>query len=230
MTGPTLASVDRDEALTEALATLCGPTRAELLRGAALGGAAMVAALITPDEAAAARLDDTAILNFGLRFERLQARFYTETEQVGTVATMSDRKAAWARTLGAHERAHVKIIKKVLGRNAEGPARFDFGGDTESEDVFTRTAVALEDLTVGLLTGALPLVNNKGLKAAFFSLLTVEARHAAWARNIVGTTPAPAAFDKPRTIRAVAGVIDDTHYVTRAPKTVAAGRRPRFTG
>jgi hypothetical protein len=230
MTGPTLATVDRDEVLSEALATLCGPTRAELLRGAALGGAAMVAALLTPDEAAAARLDDTAILNFGLRFERLQATFYTETEQIGTVAKMSDRKAAWARTLGAHERAHVKILKQVLGRKAEGRASFDFGGDTESEDVFTRTAVALEDLTVGLLTGALPLVKDKALKSAFFGLLTVEARHAAWARHIVGTTPAPAAFDKPRTIRAVDAAIDETHYVTRAPRTVARGQRPRFTG
>src|SRR5207253_774346 len=73
MTPPTLGSVDCDEALTEAVATLCGWTRAELLRGAALGGAAMVAALAAPTEAAAARLDDTAILNFGLRFERLQS-------------------------------------------------------------------------------------------------------------------------------------------------------------
>jgi hypothetical protein len=230
MTRLTLASVDPDEALTDAVATLCGPTRAELLRGAALGGAAMIAALAAPEPATAARLDDTAILNFGLRFERLQATLYTETEQVGTVAKMSDRKAVWARTLGAHERAHVKILKTVLGRKAEGSPKFDFGGDTESEDVFVRTAVALEDLTVGLLTGALPLVDDKGLRAAFFGLLTVEARHAAWARNIVGTNPAPAAFDKPRTIRSVQGAIARTHYVAAEPKTVAKGRRPRFTG
>jgi Ferritin-like domain len=230
MTGPTLDSVDRDESLTDALAALCGPTRAELLRRAALGGAAMLAALAAPSAAAAAKLDDTAILNFGLRFERLQATFYTEAEQVGTVASMSDRKAEWARTLGAHERAHVKIIKKVLGRKAEGPAKFDFGGDTESAGTFTRTAVAMEDLTVALLTGALPLVKDKGIMAAFFGLLTVEARHAAWARNIVGTTPAPAAFDQPRTILAVQRTIDRTHFVAEAPKMVARGQRPRFTG
>lgn len=230
MTPPTLASVDRDDALTDAVATLCGPTRAELLRGAALGGAAMLAALAAPDEAAAAKLDDTAILNFGLRFERLQSTFYTETEELGTVAKMSERKAVWARTLGAHERAHVKIIKEVLGRKAEGRPKFDFGGDTESEDGFTRTAVAMEDLTVGLLTGVLPLVKHKALTAAFFTLLTVEARHAAWARHIVGTTPVKAAFDEPRTIRSVQGAIARTRFITQEPKTMTAGQRPRFTG
>jgi hypothetical protein len=88
----------------------------------------------------------------------------------------------------------------------------------------------MEDLTVGLLTGALPLVEDKGVRAAFFGLLTVEARHAAWARHIVGTTPAPAAFDTPRTIHSVAGAIARTHFVTGEPKTVAAGQRPRYTG
>jgi hypothetical protein len=230
MTRSTLASVDRDEALTEALAGMCGWTRAELLRGAALGGGAMIAALANPAGADAAQLDDTAILNFALRFERLQATFYTEAEQLGTVAKMSERKSGWARTLGAHERAHVEIIKKVLGPKAEGRPKFDFGGDTESADDFTRTAVAMEDLTVALLTGALPRVKNNGITAAFFSLLTVEARHAAWARHIVNTTPAADAFDTPRTIHSVQGAINRTHFVARAPKMVSKGQRPRFTG
>jgi hypothetical protein len=88
----------------------------------------------------------------------------------------------------------------------------------------------MEDLTVALLTGALPRVKDKGITAAFFSLLTVEARHAAWARHIVGTTPAADAFDTPRTIHSVQGAIDRTHFVARAPKMVSKGQRPRFTG
>lgn len=229
MTRPTLASVDRDEALTDAVAALCGPTRAELLRATALGGAAMLAALAHPAPAAAAKLNDTAILNFGLRFERLQASFYTETEQLGTVDDMKDAKQEWARTLGAHERAHVKIIRNVLGRKAEGRPAFDFGDDTGTEDRFTRTAVAFEDLTVALLTGVMPLIKDRKLAAAFFSLLTVEARHAAWARNLTGATPAPDAFDKPRTVESVQGAIARTRFITREPRTVSR-RRPRFTG
>jgi len=230
MTTATLAGLDRDGALTDAVATLCGSTRAGFLRTAAVGGAAMLSALAAPEKAAAAKIDDTAILNFGLRFERLQASFYTETEQLGTIARMTAAKREWARTLGAHERAHVRIIKSVLGERAEGRPRFDFGDNTETDEAFTRTAVAMEDLTVALLTGVMPLVEDRQLVSAFFGLLTVEARHAAWARNIAGATPAPDAFDRPRTLRSVENVIDRTRFITREPRTVAARRRPRFTG
>ena len=230
MTGSTLSSIDRDAALSDALAQLCGPTRAELLRGAAFGGAAMLGALARPSVAAADQLDDTAILNFGLRFERLQATFYTEAEQVGTVAAMSDRKAEWARVLGAHERAHVKIIKSVLGNKAEGRPKFDFGGDTESDGAFTRTAVAMEDLTVALLTGITPRMDDPALVAALFGLLTVEARHAAWARSIVRTTPAANAFDEPRSLDGVRALVGDTNFIATTPRVRRRRRRPRMTG
>jgi ferritin-like protein len=226
---PTLGDVDRDGALGEALAAVCGETRAGFLRGAALGGAAMLAALAAP-AAAPARLGDVGILNFGLRFERLQATFYTQAEEIGTIATMPAARELWARTLGAHERAHVRIFKKILGPRAEGAPTFDFGSANETDANFTRTAVAMEDLTVALLGGLTPVVEDRGLVAALFGLLTVEARHAAWARHIAGTTPAPDAFDRPRTLASVSGAVARTHFVVDAPKTTAARRRPRFTG
>ena len=228
MTDVTLADVDRDEALTEAIAGLCGDTRAGFLRTAALGGAAMLAALATPREAAAA-VTDTSILQFGLRFERLQATFYTQADEMGTIARMSERKRLWARTLGAHERAHVKIIKSVLGPKAEGRPFFDFGKANETDEAFTRTAVAMEDLTVALLTGVTPKVKNRDLTAALFGLLTVEARHAAWARSIVGATPVPVAFDKPRSLHSVNGAVARTRFIVQRPK-MDAQRSPGFTG
>jgi hypothetical protein len=227
MSAPTLESVDRDGALTEAIAGLCGSTRAEFLRTTALGGAAMLAALAAPAEAA--DRGDVDILNFGLRFERLQATFYTQAEEIGTIATMAAAKRTWAETLGAHERAHVKIIKSVLGPKAEGRPTFDFGDANESDQAFTRTAVAMEDLTVALLTGVTPTVHDRGLVAALFGLLTVEARHAAWARHLAGTTPAPDAFDEPKTLHQVQGVIARTRFVARAPRT-SGTNSPRFTG
>src|SRR5919199_1570791 len=201
----TLADVDRDEALSEAIAELCGTTRATFLRTAALGGAAMLSALAAPTPAAA-KVTDVGILNFGLRFERLQATFYTQAEQLGTIRSMANAKQLWARTLGAHERAHVRIIKSVLGRKAGPSPFFDFGKANETDAAFTRTAVAMEDLTVALLTGVMPRVKDRGLVAALFGLLTVEARHAAWARHIVGAAPAAHSFDRARTLESVAGV------------------------
>jgi hypothetical protein len=228
MTDLTLRDLDRDEALCDALAQLFGSTRAGFLRTAALGSAAMLAGLATPSEAEA-QVTDEDILQFGLRFERLQATFYTQAEEIGTIATMRDAKQEWARTLGAHERAHVRIIKSVLGPKAEPRPFFDFGKDNETDAAFTRTAVAMEDLTVALLTGIMPQVRNRELAAALFGLLTVEARHAAWARNIVGATPAARAFDEPRTLRSVQGAVARTRFIKAQPKR-SSRRRPRFTG
>jgi rubrerythrin len=228
MTELTLASVDRDEALTDAIGRLHGSTRAGFLRTAALGGAAMLSTLAAP-AAATAKVTDLDILLFGLRFERLQATFYTQAEEIGTIKKMRDAKQEWARTLGAHERAHVRIIKSVLGPKAEPRPFFDFGEDNETDAAFTRTAVAMEDLTVALLTGIMPQVHDRGLAAALFGLLTVEARHAAWARNIVGAVPAAAAFDKPRTLRSVQFAVNRTGFIVRQPKMVARGN-PRYTG
>jgi rubrerythrin len=224
----TLAAVDPDEALTSAIAELCGSTRAGFLRGAALGGAAMLAAVAAPT-ASAAEVNDVDILRFGLRFERLQATFYTQAEELGTIASMPDAKRRWARTLGAHERAHVKILKQVLGKKAEGPPTFDFGEANETGRAFTRTAVAMEDLTVALLGGVTPRIQNRRLTAALFGLLTVEARHAAWARHLAGALPAPEAFDEPRSLASVRDAVARTRFVVRAPKTSGTGK-PRFTG
>jgi hypothetical protein len=227
----TLEDVDRDEALLETVAALHGDTRADLLRKAALGSAGMLAALAAPARVAAAtRVTDVDILNFGLRFERLQATFYTEAENLGTVAAMAAPRQRWARVLGAHERAHVQIIKKILGSKAGKRPFFDFHGVTESDDGFTRTAVAMEDLTVALLAGVTPRVQDRTLTAALFGLLTTEARHAAWARNIVRTVPAANAFDEPRSLDGVRAVVADTRFISSRPRTRRRRRRPRLTG
>ncbi len=228
MTDILLSDVDHDEAITDVIAVLHGDTRAGFLRSAALGGAALLATLAAPP-AAEAKVGDVDILNFGLRFERLQANFYTQAEELGTVRRMSAAKQEWARTLGAHERAHVKIIKDVLGRRAESRPTFDFGSANETDAAFTRTAVAMEDLTVALLAGVTPQVRNRALTAALFGLLTVEARHASWARHIVGSTPAPDAFDRARSLGSVSAAVDRTNFVVRRPRT-SSRRRPRFTG
>jgi rubrerythrin len=228
MTALTLADVDRDGALGEAVAELCGSTRAAFLRTAALGGAAMLAALAAPAPAEAA-ITDVHILNFGLRFERLQATFYTQADQIGTIAAMDAARRRWAETLGAHERAHVRILEQVLGPKAGPSPAFDFGRANETPANFTRTAVAMEDLTVALLTGVTPRLHDRRLVAALFGLLTVEARHASWARHLVGSTPAPAAFDRSRTLDSVNGTLARTHFIVARPK-MTAQRDPGFTG
>jgi hypothetical protein len=227
----TLEAIDRDEALLDAVAALHGDTRAEFLRGAALGSGALLSALATPAAARAAHgVSDLEILNFGLRFERLQATFYTEADTIGTSRTMAAPKQRWAHVLGAHERAHVRIFKKILGDDAEKRPFFNFHGVTESDDAFTRTAVAMEDLTVALLAGVTPIVHDRRLTAALFGLLTTEARHAAWARHIIKTAPAARAFDEPKTFDDVRGTVRRTNFIVAEPRRSRRRQRPRFTG
>jgi rubrerythrin len=225
----TLEQLDHDEALLESIAVLHGETRAGFLRKAVLGSAGLLAALAAPASAADG-VTDVDILNFGLRFERLQATFYTQADELGTIHKMSARKQRWAEVLGAHERAHVRILKKILGDKAGKRPFFDFHGVTETDDRFTRTAVAMEDLTVALLSGVTPRVHDRKLTAALFGLLTTEARHAAWARNIVGTTPAAKSFDEARSLSSVRGTVANTHFIAAAPRMTSKRSRPHFTG
>lgn len=226
----TLEALDRDGALQEALTGILGGTRAEFLRRAALGSAALLGALAAPAQAGGGgKARDLAILNYGLAFEYLQSGFYTEADTVGTIERMESDRETWARTLGAHERAHVRILKDVLGKSAAPKPFFDYRGVTEDADAFTRTAVAMEDLTVALLGGQAPRVSDKGLRAAFFSLLTVEARHAAWARRIVGARPVGPPLDQPKTLAEVDKVVLSTRFIVDRP-AMSGRRSPAFTG
>ena len=228
----TLEELDRDGALLEGIAGLYGDTRAEFLRKAAIGGGTLLAALAASPLVQGERLapSDMRIFQYALNFEYLQATFYTEAEQAGTVAKMGPAKEVWARTLGAHERAHVRIIKKVLGKDATKKPFFNFHGKTESEEPFIRTAVAMEDLTTALLAGVTPALQSRGLTAAAFSLLTVEARHAAWARHLSGIVPALGPFDRAKPVAKVDRIVASTHFIsTLVPKTTAKGS-PKFVG
>jgi Ferritin-like domain len=227
--GLTLAAIDEDGAIAEALDGLYGSTRAAFLRSAALGSAALTAGLAAPPAFAAKPAGDNHILNFDLVFEYLQSTFYLSGVRLGTVARMAQPKQVWAHTLGAHELAHVRILKSVLGPRAVGKPFFNFRGVTEDEAAFTRTAVAMEDLTVALLAGQAARFHNRALTAAVFSLLTVEARHAAWARHIAGFVPVAEAFDRPKTLEQVGAVVRRTRFLASAPRT-RTRRKPRFTG
>jgi len=224
--GPTLEQIDRDGALQEAIGSVYGRSRADLLRSAALGGSALHAALTAPPVALGKRNRDVPILQFALTFERLQASFYTEAARLDAISRESGR---WTRVIGAHERAHVRIIEDVLGRAAGPSPFFDFHGVTEDDAAYTKTAVAMEDLTTALLIGQLPALTSRALVSAFFSLLSVEARHAAWVRHTVGVLPVAMARDAPRSLAEVGRLVQSTHFIARPPRTTSR-KRPPFTG
>jgi hypothetical protein len=226
MTELRLDELDRDGALQEAVNRVWGGSRADLLRGATVGGAALLGALALPPRAASATANDVDILNYALTLEYLQASFYTETERIGA---LGQRAARAARVVGAVERAHVRALRDVLGKAAVKRPFFNFQGTTEDQQKFLKTAVAFEDLAVAAYKGQAPLLDSKELLAAAVAIHSVEARHAAWMRHLFGIVPAAHAFDEPASKPKILRIVASTRFIASTPKMTGAAD-PRFTG
>jgi hypothetical protein len=221
----TFAEVDRSGDFRESLARVGGMTRAELLGAAGVTSAAMLAALAEPAEAWTG--NDAEILQFDLQLEYLQSGMYQEALKIGK---LSEQSREWARVIGAHELAHMKVIRSLLGSAAAKSGTFNYRGVTEDEDAFTKTAVAFEDLTGALLGWQAARIDSRKLRAAVFTLLTVETRHAAWVRHTLGLPPTSSAFDPARSQSAMEDLIASTNFVVEAPPVMRKSSQPRFTG
>jgi Ferritin-like domain len=226
VTEPTLEHIDRDGALREAAERVGALGRRELLSRAAIGGGVLVAALALPGRLGAAAGSDTAILNYALTLEELQAAFYTEAERN---RALGPRAAEAVRVVGAVERAHVRALRDVLGRAAVRRPLFNFKGTTEDEQRFFKTAVAFEDLAVAAYKAQAPRITSPAVLAAAIGIHSVEARHAAWMRRLVGATPAARAFDRELSRPRVTRIVTATGFVQARPRT-AAREAPRFQG
>jgi rubrerythrin len=218
-----LDRIDRDGAIADALSGLHGHTRADLLRGALFGGAALLAAGAAPAAAASGTARDNAILNFALTLEELQAAFYTEVERNKVLQGELKRQAE---TVGGHERAHVRAFREVLGSKAIKRPHFDFGGATEGSDAFRRTAVAFEDLAVAAYKGQAPHIRSRAYLASALAIHSVEARHAAWIRRLAGKPPVAGPFDEPVSGATATRIVARTHFVVRS----TSSKGPKFTG
>jgi hypothetical protein len=222
-----LDHLDRDGALAESLAPLPATTRGTVLRTLAaaglIGSAAALAGAATADAASEPK-GDVAILNYALTLEYLQSAFYNEVERIGA---LTGETARMARIVGGHERAHVRMLRDVLGSRAVGRPSFDFHGATDSQEAFVRTAVAFEDLGVAAYKGQAPRIASPTYLAAALAIHANEARHAAWIRRIAGIVPAQSAFDQPASAVHIVQVVNSTHFIVG--RTQAAGM-PGFTG
>jgi hypothetical protein len=233
----TLDQVDADGAIRETMDEVKGDTRAAFLAkagflgGGVLGGGALLTLMEDEALAQGLRSSDVSILNFALTLEYLEAAFYTEAEEMGA---LSGELALFARVVGQHERAHVTGLRQVLGRRAVKRPRFDFRGSTERASTFRATAIVLEDTGVRAYAGQAPRVRSDAVLEAALAIHTVEARHAAWIRDIAGEDPAPRAFDRPLSRSAVLSAVAGTRFIVparrRRRRRTSSGSSPSFIG
>ena len=126
---------------------------------------------------------------------------------------LSGELLKFAKTVKAHEVAHVAFLKSALGAKAVKKPTFDFKGTTDDPAKFQATAIVLEDTGVAAYNGQGANL-TKAVLAAAASIVSVEARHAAWIRDIAKKNPAPAAFDAAKTSGQVLSAVKATGFIT----------------
>ncbi|HVM16432.1 MAG TPA: ferritin-like domain-containing protein [Gaiellaceae bacterium] len=210
-----LEVVDADGAIREALDEAAADSRASFLKKAVLGGGAFLAggvmfggfpklALGAPSPA-----QDVQILNFALLLEFLEEEFYGRAVRSGS---LSGETLAFARVVARNEAAHARFLQRTLGSAARRKPRFDFGEATENQAMFQAVAMTLEDTGVAAYNGQGPNL-TRGALAAAGQIVSVEARQAAWIRNILRRQPAPSPFDKPLTKAQVEARVRRTGFI-----------------
>lgn len=209
------ATANRGPAVDEA-GSSSGLTRGQAIAGSVAAGGALAAAGILagglPRLAVSkpSREQDARVLEWLLQVEYLQAGFYTEVERRGA---LRGELREFAVLVGEQERAHVNALERALGGNSS-PKRpeLDFGDATTDPDRFIPTAVELEEIAVAAFNGQVPNLTRPRVMTAM-KIVSVEARHVGWARDLAGRNPAPQPADEPATQEQTRAAMDATGFI-----------------
>jgi Ferritin-like domain len=183
--------------------------RAIVAGGVLATGGVIIAGLPRLAVSAQSPEQDAEIFNFALLLEFTQAALYAETVER---AELTGELFEFAKVVANHERAHVDFLLEALGDQAREEPVTDFGNATSDPDAFGAAAVALEDVAVAAYNGQAANLTKGALRAAA-TIISVDARHAAWVRSIIGQPPAADAVDAPLTAEETTARLDETGFV-----------------
>jgi hypothetical protein len=185
-----------------------------LARGTVLAGGLAAGAVVLGGRALDAGSQpspeqDRRVLDWLLQVEHLQAGFYSEAERRGG---LTGEAREFAARVGEHERAHVEELERALGGQAAAAPAFDFGEDAADPERFVPAAVELEEIAVAAHNGQAPNLTDEPLLTVL-RIVSVEARHVGWARDLAGRNPAPRPADAPATQDETRAAIARTGYL-----------------
>ncbi|MBV7528584.1 ferritin-like domain-containing protein [Chitinophaga sp. sic0106] len=128
---------------------------------------------------------DFAVLNYAYALEQLEAAFYTQV-----VATpysgISTGELKLLTDIRDHEIGHREFFKAALATAAIPTLTIDFSKiDFTKRDVVLKTAQTFEDLGVAAYNGAGNFIADEKYLALAGKIVSVEARHAAYLRDLV---------------------------------------------
>lgn len=128
---------------------------------------------------------DTGILNYAYALEQLEAAFYIQVIATPYANITADEKALLT-DIRDHEIAHREFFKAALATGAIPALEVDFSTiDFTKRESVLGTAKAFEDLGVSAYNGAGPLIINKDYLTLAGKIVSVEARHAAFIRDLI---------------------------------------------
>jgi hypothetical protein len=133
-----------------------------------------------------------------VRLEALQAAFYLDALRRGR---LRGELREFAEVVAGQEAAHLAAVERAAGEQTT--LRFGFRGATRRPEAFAHAARVLEDLGVFAYNGQLANLTGPGMALAA-RIVSVEGRHAAWIRDLVGLAPAPRPVDPGEEAAAVA--------------------------
>ena len=99
------------------------------------------------------------------------------------------------------EREHLHYLQHALGGDAAKAPTFKFGDATTNNAKFIAAAVTIEDTGLAAYNGQAENMSRATL-GEVARVISVEARHASWARSLAGKLPAPVPADVPITASA----------------------------
>jgi hypothetical protein len=193
-----------------------GWTRGRLLRtligGGAIvaGGAAIGTRTDSGTSLAAQSTDaDAKILNFFLLLEHVQEGFYREAVETGR---LTGDLLEYATTVGEQESEHVAFLADRLGSRARPLPKLSFQDRLATAERFRDSAIELEEAALaGYIGQGANLTRDTITSVA--TLVSVEARQAAWVRDLAGVSPAPRAADPARDAERVVEDLRKRGYV-----------------
>ncbi len=157
---------------------------------------------------------DVGVLNYAYALEQLEAAFYAQVK-ASTVAGFSPAEKAYFDEVAAHEAIHRDFFKAAINRDAPGKLLQNLTPNFTNIDFTKRlkasadtklgvldAAKAFEDLGVAAYNGAGKLLKTGAYLVIAGQIVSVEARHAAYVRELV----TPGSFASNDQVDAVTGL------------------------
>jgi hypothetical protein len=176
-------------------------TRRQALRALAVGGSAagagaLLGGLAAPQTSAGrpSSAQDARVFAFLLTLEQAQAALYDAALRS---ETLRGDLLTYARIVLPQERDHVALARRRAGTAARPGPAFDFRAATSSPERFRQAAIDLEEAAAAAYIGQGASLTRDAVRDAA-RIVAVDARHAAWIRDLAGADPAPRPADPGR--------------------------------